>query len=841
MAFDHCVLEVEKIAGRALTSDESAAIQDAIKKRAEARRKIKAGEKADDAMALAGQDLGSEVVEKELIKKRNAANNLKARLAALDRISRHYKDDPWLGIKAMLVGDNRPVEGARASIDARQKAYTQGYLQTFAADLELKGVWEDFVRGTQDAQIADATYRLGSGEDISALPKTIKTVAQAIHDLNNKVMADANRAGAWIKETRGYIVRQSHDTFKIRKAGFEKWYAETLPKLDLDKTFWPGIDARDAEKGLRNIWRQLGAGIHIATDGDVPDEIAEKLAKMTNVGKRLSHSRELIFKNGAAWFDYNSAYGTGSLREALIFGMNRAARNIGMMEVLGPNPEMNLTKIIEAAREQALDSGVDAGATMIKWESAIERMYDQVSGKSNIPGSISLARIGAGLRMWMSISKLGGAVLSSITDVPNVASELRYNGVGYLEGYGKALAGLGEGRSNAEKRRIYGALSVSMKSIIGDMASRFSADDSLPGNLSRFQQTFFKWNGLGWWTDTMRATMGRVLSMELAEASAKSFDAIDTDLRRVLGLFNIDAGIWDMMRRVQMEDLDGEKFLTGEMARAIPLNEIKTYLGGGASDRTAENFRHEIEMRFRQYFSDRVEFGALEPDARTRAAMLGGTRPGTPWGEVVRFIMQFKSFGLAQQTKVWGRNFRGYGVERRGFLGTLREALTSGRGERLAIAHTIVMSTVFGYLAAAAKDLSRGKTPRQPNDPSTWSAALLQGGGFGIYGDFLLGENSRFGRSALETAAGPVLSNLADLDELRKRAMRGDDTAAASFRFAVNNTPFVNLFYTRMAMDYLITYRIQEELNPGALRRMERRMKNENGQTYFINPSEAVR
>ena len=52
--------------------------------------------------------------------------------------------------------------------------------------------------------------------------------------------------------------------------------------------------------------------------------------------------------------------------------------------------------------------------------------------------------------------------------------------------------------------------------------------------------------------------------------------------------------------------------------------------------------------------------------------------------------------------------------------------------------------------------------------------------------------------------------------------------------------PFVNLFYTRMALDYLVLYRLQEAVNPGFLRRMERRIERENAQHFVLPPSQAV-
>lgn len=50
--------------------------------------------------------------------------------------------------------------------------------------------------------------------------------------------------------------------------------------------------------------------------------------------------------------------------------------------------------------------------------------------------------------------------------------------------------------------------------------------------------------------------------------------------------------------------------------------------------------------------------------------------------------------------------------------------------------------------------------------------------------------------------------------------------------------PFVNLYYTRIAADYLIFHSLQESVNPGYLERSERRMRQQTGQTYWLSPSE---
>jgi hypothetical protein len=193
----------------------------------------------------------------------------------------------------------------------------------------------------------------------------------------------------------------------------------------------------------------------------------------------------------------------------------------------------------------------------------------------------------------------------------------------------------------------------------------------------------------------------------------------------------------------------------------------------------------------------------------------------------LRLFWQFKSFGIAVMQRAFLREFHGYGPK-------------FGISQVKGLSTLMLGSLAFGYAAMTLKDLVKGKKPRPIDSAKTWTAAMAQGGGMGIYGDFLFGESSRMGGGFLETLGGPTVGKAADAKRLFDSAKSGDDVAAQALRFAVSNTPGNNLFYTRMAADYLFLYEIQEAINPGYLRRMERKAEQERGQEWWLRPSEAA-
>ena len=55
-------------------------------------------------------------------------------------------------------------------------------------------------------------------------------------------------------------------------------------------------------------------------------------------------------------------------------------------------------------------------------------------------------------------------------------------------------------------------------------------------------------------------------------------------------------------------------------------------------------------------------------------------------------------------------------------------------------------------------------------------------------------------------------------------------------QFAEGNVPFLNMYYSKAAYDFLIGYQIKEFLDPGFFSRMEERHNEKRGQTYYLKP-----
>ncbi|BAI73175.1 hypothetical protein AZL_025370 [Azospirillum sp. B510] len=981
MSWQDCLGEIRGAAGRDLSDDDIHVMLEDIQLRADRMRRERVDLSQAELYRAAAREAGAEAEMAARIEARNAKLNLVKRVARRE----FYEAAPavgsrpgiLIGLEAKLVGVNTPFSGSRLSVAAQQNALRRDYMVGLTTEFDRAGLYETVRSGAIDRQIARELFELSRAEGGAPGVTGSKPAAEAagiIAKYQALAREALNREGAWIGQYDGYIARTAHDPDKIRRATFEGWRDQVVKLLD-ERTF-EGI--ADRERFLRGVYNALVTGVHLTPDG--MQGFKDPAFKGSgNIAKRLSQGRVLHWRDADAWMDYQAAFGHGNLVEAVLRGLDQAARNTALMREFGTNPRGEFDADMQALAESWRDRDPDAVVKLGEARKWLANRFDELDGTSSMPVNRLGARIGASVRAWESMSKLGGATLSAVTDVPFKASELRYQGINLLEGYADGVQSLirGRGRSDSGTREIIDLLRAGSEGMLGHIAGRFDAQDTVPGTLSKLTNVFFRWSGLNYWTDAQRAGAEFIMSRHLGRLQRTEFAALPRQTQRVLTLFDIKPEEWDALRAGEWVQADGRAHLTPDAASRMTDQQVDGLIGGkldgirqaaldrmekavdaldrlesrlakheaamgkagptgadveratmqatvegvqryqrsiqqlrqdmremvagsrtqnevhqhlvreigylaraerelavkaerrvarlkdrvpaaeAARDKAAaaiegihqdmlrhldeldslpvrldeqmsrarDGARADLALKLHSYFSDRGEYAVINPGARERAMLRRGTQAGTLEGEALRFVGQFKAFPVAVISKVWGRDL--YGGER-------------GWGRAAGIVHTLVATTVMGYVAGMLKDLSKGRAPRDPTDPRAWGAAFLQGGGAGIYGDFLLGQYSRFGNRFLESAAGPTLSSAGELLNIWAGAREGNDEKAATLRWTLSNTPFVNLFYTRMALDYLFLYQVQEAMNPGFLRRFEQRVAKDNNQRFILSPSRAI-
>lgn len=833
-----CEKTVNAAAGRNLSEDEMGRLVSDMENTVKRIRAENEGISLEAAALRAAEELSNAEKLANVIEARNKALNTRIAAQRLAFIRDSFPDRPDIGLSAILVGRNEARTGSRSSASAEQFQLRSKYLSGLNHDLEQAGVLKYLSSGSNDAEVADAMWRLGKGESTDGMMKESVKIAEIITKWQESARLDANKAGAWIRKMPGYIARQGHDMMKIRAAGFAAWRDAILPKLD--KATFEGVADQDAF--LRSVYDGLASGVHLASEK--PDWM-KGFKGSQNVARRASQERVLHFLDGRSWYEYNREFGVGSVREAIYGGLEASARNTGLMRILGTNPENMVNYLADTisadlkGNEKALAAFNDARRTSIKHQMA------EITGQTNIPGSSSLARFGSTTRAVDSMMKLGGAMISSFNDLASNALELRYQGKNFMEALTESIQGRLKRFSSEEQKEILSSLGVYADSMRDEILQRFSGDVTLPGKVARLQRQFFRMNGLNWWTDASRNTTATMISHWLAGNAKSPHATLNPDLKRALDLHGIGEPEWNIYRTMDMKGSEGRTFMTPDGIDSVPDDVIAKYVADKnvtVNDRSIANARSELGDKLRGYILDRVMVAMTEPTARTRATMKQGTQPGTWPGEILRFMGQYKSFTASFMQQALGREVfgRGYTPAPLGQSrwGSVSNALfKSGKGEMVGLAQLALWMTFFGYLSMQTKLMLKGQTPR-PADAKTFLAAAAQGGGLGIFGDFLFGEANRFGAGPVLSMVGPVASSTDQLVSLFQKTRSGDAKAGDFFRFSVDHTPFINLFWSRPILNYLFLNQLQESLSPGSLHRYEQNIRKNQGNDFLIPPSQ---
>lgn len=774
----------------------------------------------EKAIFEALDEFNEEMVIAAKIEKRNAMINQRRQLEAIDFIENAFVGDEGRGIQAMIAGDNGVAIGSRLSVDAEQKATRSQYIGGLVADLQKEGVYKLAQSAELDRAVARAMYGAKSPDP------DVQKIADIFMKWQELARREANEAGAWIPKNPNYITRQAHDADKIAKASEAEWREVIEPRL-ADKTF-EGIENKD--DFFASLYLALSTGIHLT---DTPKQLTAAFKGNANLAKKMSQGRLLHFKDSDAWMDYNDVFGTGGVTESILRGLDSSAGSTALMRKLGTNPNSMIDTIYDKLMRKTKDRKKLADS-----RNYTDNLMAVVTGETMQAGNQMFASRMSAIRAVLSMAKLGGALLSSIgADNVAYAAEVRYQGDSMFSGLAESMKAVFGGRGTIQQREQAANLGVAMDSFIGTLSSRFNVNDPQAGLSQKAMTLFFRANGLSWWTDSLKVSAAIGTSNRLYQLKDLPYDKLDPRVQRVTKLYGITGPEWNIIKKGYEVGDDGVGLLTPEAQKSIPDSDYIELLeaqGITATKAAIRDARSEMERKLRNYVSDRQAYAVLESDTRSQATWTQGTKRGTVPGELLRSMAQFKQFPTIFMQRVIGREIKGK------LKGTAEDKFLDS--PVYGVASLMSALTIAGYMSMSAKDMAKGREPRQFNDDPAnnakiMAAAMIQGGGLGIYGDFIFGDMSRFGGGPVDTLAGPTVGTAADIIKLWQKAKNGDDPSASALSLVLNNTPGLNLFYSRIALDYMFLYDIRESLNPGYLRRMERRIKKQNNQDFMYPPS----
>lgn len=627
-------------------------------------------------------------------------------------------------------------------------------------------------------------------------------------------------AGGIIGKLDNYFP-QSHNPQLVGRVSRDTWKGSVMPLLDRQKMIDPDTGVSFTDSKLNRMLDDIYEGIRTNGLDEVARRAQEGLSttgRGTGTAGKHSSSRILHFKDSESFFKYNDQFGYGDagLFDAMMGHISVMSRDIALLQEFGPKPETMINRMVMKVE------GAGARPQTIK---TIRGMYDVLSGRTTATGELGPIYMAlSDIKNVLRSSLLGSAAVSAMSDSFYGAFTAKMNGLPqtkFISDYFKLLNPADGSDRAIARRQAFIASAASGASL---RQSRHLEDVAGNGWSTWLANFTHRAGGLAVMTDASQ--QAAVLSTQGFFASAKDMNMSWADLPRPMR---------DAFARWDMDEVDYNNIMQAQKW-ADP--------DSGADFIRSEDIALvdvETATKFDMWLTDMAMSASNEPRLLTQAiatgAALGEARQGTALRMTASSLMMFKSFGTT--------------VMMNHMLPALRHAATAKGLDRLSlIAPLMLWTTMLGGMAIQTRDAINGKTPRDMDNKQFWTAAMMQGGGFGIFGDFLFSDQSRFGNDLAKTLAGPMVGFGSDIFKVFKgnfdRALDDGQESkffADLFQFGERYIPAVKLWYTRLFLERMMLDQAERAIDPNfdnRLRRIENRNRKDMGQEYWWRPGDML-
>lgn len=715
-----------------------------------------------------------------------------------------------------------------SSVAGRQKAITG------MAHAKMEEALHHFRRGAfggdktrwNKAQL-DNVVKEAFGEDSGDL--AAKGFARAWYDTHEWLRQRFNAAGGAIGKLENWGLPQHHDPRALRKATKDGWKEAIRPRLDLARMRHPltgkTIEARELDGILDEIW------LSVTTDGWIDRQPSRSPFGRGALANQNAEHRFLIFRDATTWMEYQRDFGGGDPFASMMGHINKMSRDIAAMEILGPNPsgtvewmKQAITREAELAQSGALPEGRLQAIRLggVKPENAqdyargrvarIDAVWRSLRGDLSTPVNAKVANTMGAVRSIITASVLGQAALSAFSDIGFATVTRRFAGLNEKTAVPDLIKAWG---TTTRREAVQAGLIFDSAMNVFNTQARYVGTLGGPEWANYIADRVLTWSGLTPWTQASRHAFGLAFQAEAANRVNLSFPELPDAFRRTFERHGIRAKEWDTIRRAQIHQRE-----SGGLLRPAEIDAV--------DQRLAERWLEMIQTE--------TEYAVPNSSHRARTALLDQNQPGTIHGEFIRSASQFKSFGAVVMLLHGARNYNMF-------------AAGDKIGGAKYLTAVLFSTAILGAASMQAKQLAAGRDPRDMTDAGFWGAALLQGGGLGIYGDFLFADINRFGGGFASTIAGPVVQRANDFWNLTAgnaiQLASGETThfGRELVRFAKGNIPGSNIWYLKLAFERVVMDQLARVADPEADKAFKNRQqfwRRSTDQEYFWRPGELV-
>jgi hypothetical protein len=843
-----CLTELREATKGILKKSDVEDLEKRIKARVEQRVRERQEGRAD-ALRRSVDDIIEEERKEKEYRKRVAAINIIKNKQVFRNADRF--DNPVRGMAAELDGIQGNQKDIRKGAGRLQQANRIKLLEDLYHNLRTEDVFEDFNNIKDERSLAIEMHSPGTISD----PVTRK-MAKALKGVFETSRLLLNRAGANIQFLEEYIARQTHNPTKLAHAAasyverkqldlqlikqfkgdakaiakeksriaFERWKNSIKPKLDIVRSFGD-VNPADIDTKLKQVYDNIVSGEHQVFTEDGEGYL--KFRRSFSASNKLGGKRVLHFKDGGSWYDYQQEYGNGSLHDQFLKQLWDTGGQLGVMEKFGPSAR----SVYESVKEQLISKNKGIKNIRKKFRHSDWTM-DELEGKTRgVPDNL-LGKMLMGFKMVRSMN-LGSIWLSSIPDFGLSGAKMKSFGGSYLQGEFQAINSFIKGRKDL--KAIGSRFGVWSNSTIGASMSRFSSVDSPFSAFAKLNSYITKFNLMEHHDDSIRIGWAANAGKTLGDLSGSKLVDLPEGVRNTLTVHGIGDAEWDLMRHPtnRITSVKNEYIVAPDLVRDFSDKSIAQYLDKPVSELTSSdifNVKEDMKTNWYNYFADEADDVIPNPSPSSMAWINQGTRGDEFKGILLRLLGQFKSWNIEVTRRTLGKYVFGGGAE------SVYDAFASGKADISGLAEFILQQMKWGYISAAAVNLSRGLQPPSPFDPKTWVDSAERGGSFGIYLGTLEQAWGKYTGDIGDIFIPPVVGPMRDTTKFLKALFSGDHPLFASTQLAERNFPPLNLFYTRLAFDHMLLYGLMEKSKPGYLKHLES-LATRDGNQYWLKPS----
>ena len=826
---DQCKAAVAKALGKiSLNQQEVINIENRIKDamKSVARKNIEAWRNLSDADKLtkAGEFVAQDIQDQLKRKHKIAAQDILTQnknLAALDHQTLTASE-----VVDRMVAPHGDMSGIQ-SIDSKARATAaiyRGELVDFYTN--VKGGLGVFTDKELVMKIVRERFGDNTGDPLA------KQISDKMGEVFEGMRQRFNRAGGDIGKLDDWGLPQTHDLQKIVLAGKEAWVNKAEQLINTEKyihedgTFYSQQEIRSLLEYSFDTLTSNGAN-KTEVGRQSPGGVSSK------VTSRHSESRVLHFKDADAWLEYQSDFGGMPFVDLIEAHVNGLSKDIALVENLGSNPKNAMRILMDAAEKKDWLKGVDANTTG-KSRKRAQTMFDEFSG-ANTPESEVLANMGLAYRSMNVASMLGGTTLSSITDQAMIAKTASIHGIAYRKTFGELVSQLNP--KNKEDRQLAHSLGLATEEMLGSIA-RWSDDGltSVSGKSQKLARVssavasqVMRVSGLNALTAASKVGFTKMLMEKYGRLSRdKAWSDLSEMDRELMTKTGLSERAWEVMRLAEpVVDRKGNQLMSARSIYEIP-DEKLTAFG------EPQKVKDEIATSFQAHLLDEQGMAVVEAGLRERTWMNAGQKKGTGMGEIVKSMLQFKSFPVA-------------------FLmrhGSRAMSFEKGTSKAAYGASLVAMTTLLGALVVQLKELANGNDPSEMWDGEKWYTAgidadflkrsFVAGGGLPILGDILVAGMDTSGRDTGDFLSGPFGSDFKTVLNLTvgnaTQLGNGIETNAGNeaFKALKNKIPAQNLWYTKAVTNRMLFDNFQDMIAPGYREKLMRKAEREHNRTSWL-------